>query len=74
MLRPDLYKTVRADADGTFVISGIAPGAYRLFAWKEMSGNLFFDPDFLKRFTPAGIPLKLSAGTTTRVDLVVMEQ
>ena len=48
MLRTDLYKIVRADNKGFFVIGGIAPGAYRLFASsRDMSGNPFFDPDYL---------------------------
>ena len=71
MLRADLYKTVQADKSGAFVIRGIAPGAYRLFAWKDISGNVFFDPDYLKPFISLGTPVTIAAGSVIGVDLAV---
>jgi hypothetical protein len=73
MLRADLYKRVRADKRGAFVIGGIAPGAYRLFAWKDIPGNLFFDPDYLKPLISLGTPVTIAAGSVISVDLAVVQ-
>jgi hypothetical protein len=77
MLRADLYKTARADDQGSFVIRGIAPGAYRLFATRaiasiDMVGNLFFDSDYLRPFMSLATPLRIAAGSSTVVDLGVL--
>src|SRR5262249_47607145 len=70
MLRTDLYKTIRADNNGSFVIGGIAPGDYRLFASsRNMSGNPFFDPDYLAPIMSVAPSLHITAGSSTMVDL-----
>jgi len=74
MLRPDLYKIVRADSDGAFVIGGIAPGAYRLFASRDISGNPFFDPDYLRSIMSLTTPLDIVAGSSTTVALAVIDE
>ncbi|HXP71061.1 MAG TPA: carboxypeptidase-like regulatory domain-containing protein [Candidatus Dormibacteraeota bacterium] len=49
-----LYKDSTTDQYGKFVLRGIAPGKYKLFAWKDVENDLWQDPDFLKRYEDQG--------------------
>jgi len=48
--RTDLYKTATTDQRGNFVLRGIAPGDYQLYAWEDVDEGAWYDPDFLARF------------------------
>jgi hypothetical protein len=50
--RQDFYKAANSSTDGTFTLSGLPPGSYRVFAWEEIEGNAWMDPDFRKPFEP----------------------
>src|SRR5262249_36596203 len=71
-LRPDLYKVVQTDNNGAYVIGGIAPGAYRLYAWDSVSGNPFFDSEYLTPLIPLGIPVTIETGTVREVELSLL--
>src|SRR5712692_9455274 len=45
--QPQLYKEVSTDQYGRFVIKGIAPGGYKLFAWEDVESGAYQDPEFL---------------------------
>ena len=45
-----LYKDVKTDQNGNFVLNGIAPGDYEVFAWKDIEHAQWEDPDFLEQF------------------------
>ncbi|HEY6904628.1 MAG TPA: carboxypeptidase regulatory-like domain-containing protein [Candidatus Acidoferrales bacterium] len=47
-----LYKHVKADQAGNFVLTGIAPGDYELFAWNDVEYGEWEDPDFLGPLEP----------------------
>jgi hypothetical protein len=49
-----LYKDSTTDQYGKFVLRGIAPGKYKLFAWKDVENDSWQDPDFLKPFEDQG--------------------
>jgi hypothetical protein len=42
------YKTVDTDQKGHFVIQGVAPGEYRIYAWEDIEEGAYEDPDFMK--------------------------
>jgi hypothetical protein len=45
------HKRTTTGANGKFIIRGIAPGAYKLFAWDIVDPNaVMYDPDFLRNF------------------------
>jgi hypothetical protein len=49
---PSLFRIASADSSGEFHLRGIAPGAYRLFAWEDGDVNAVrYDPDYLKPVT-----------------------
>ena len=49
-----LYKNSATDQYGKFILRGIAPGKYKLFAWKDVENDAWQDPDFLKPFEDQG--------------------
>jgi hypothetical protein len=40
-------------------VPGLPPGDYKLFAWEELEGESFKDPDFLKTFESRGKPVRV---------------
>ena len=47
----DAIRTMRADSKGKFVMRGVAPGIYRLFAFEDIEVNeLLNQPDLLKSY------------------------
>jgi len=58
------YRTTNTDQYGSFEIRGIAPGAYHLFAWRELEGAAYRNSDFMKVFQDQGVAVKVeSAGS-----------
>ncbi len=49
-LRRDLYKSANSGADGTFTLSTLPPGSYKLYAWEEVEANAWMDADFRRPF------------------------
>ena len=48
------YKTVDADQKGRFVIKGVAPGEYKIYAWEDIEEGAYQDPDFMKAHESEG--------------------
>jgi hypothetical protein len=42
------YEIVDADQKGHFVIKGVAPGEYKIYAWEDIEEGAYEDPDFMK--------------------------
>jgi hypothetical protein len=42
------YKTADTDQNGHFVIKGVAPGEYKIFAWEDIEEGASEDPEFMK--------------------------
>lgn len=51
---PTLFKAVTANEEGGYMIQGIPPGEYKLFAWEDVEPGAYFDPDFLRRYENSG--------------------
>jgi carboxypeptidase family protein len=46
---PDMIRSVRSDLKGKFVLRGVPPGIYKLFAWNDVDVNeVLNQPDLLK--------------------------
>ncbi len=49
--RRDLYRLLRANQKGEFVIRGLAPGKYTVLAWEgEVENDAIYDADYMKSF------------------------
>ncbi len=65
--REDLYHVASADQYGRFTIRGIAPGAYRVFAWEDAPAGAYRDPEFVSRYDDLGTILEVGQGTLHQV-------
>jgi hypothetical protein len=68
-----LYRTIETDQNGAFMISGVAPGSYRLLAWTEIDENAYRNAEFMKKIEGGGSPLTVTAGAKAAVDLKLIE-
>lgn len=57
--QPRLFKLATSDQYGGFVLRGIAPGDYKLFAWEQIEMGAYQDPEFLKRYEEQGEALRV---------------
>ena len=67
--RHDLYKTTVTDQEGHFVLTGVAPGIYRVYAWEEIEAFAYFDPDLLTRFEQQAKPVNVSESSRITLDV-----
>jgi hypothetical protein len=68
-----LYRSA-APAPGAFTIRDVAPGEYKIFAWKYLPpGDPEFNADFVAQYEDLGVPLTVRAGLTTSVELKLIE-
>ncbi len=65
-------RTVFSGDDGRFLLTSVAPGDYRLYAWAEvLPGFLHMEPSFLQPFSIFAVKVKASAGEQVQVDIKV---
>ncbi|HET9220106.1 MAG TPA: carboxypeptidase-like regulatory domain-containing protein [Terriglobia bacterium] len=60
--RHDRYLAVRVSTSGRFQIQGIAPGKYKVFAWKEAPPGAWYDPDFLQNYEDRAVAVEIEPG------------
>jgi hypothetical protein len=74
--RRDLFKSANSGADGTFTISNVPPGNYKVFAWEDVEQNAWQDPDFRRPFETLGsnATIRDSAGPTLMLRVIGKEQ
>jgi hypothetical protein len=70
--RRDLYKNVTSGADGTFTISTLPPGSYKLYAWEEVEANAWMDADFRRPFESLATNATIRDGAGPNVTLKVI--
>ena len=56
------YRITNTDQNGRFIIKGVPPGEYKIYAWEEMEGRAFEDPDFMKPHESEGEAVSLKEG------------
>jgi sarcosine oxidase gamma subunit len=74
--RRDLYKSATTGADGSFIISGLPPGNYKVYAWEEVEQNAWMDPDFRRPFESlaASATIRDASGPNLTLRLIGREQ
>jgi hypothetical protein len=70
--RSDLYKSVFSGADGTFRLTGITPGDYKLFSWRDVDNGAWGDPEFIKDYEEQGKPIRVGEGSATTIQVIAI--
>jgi hypothetical protein len=71
-LAHQLYRITNATDRGTFVMKGVRPGTYKLFAFQEIEPFEWLDPEQLKMVEALGESIQVGAGESTLRDLVAI--
>jgi hypothetical protein len=69
---PDRYRKALTDQHGRFMLSGLPPGEYTLFAWESVDGEAYYNPEFLKSYEGQGKALHVSERDRISVELKVI--
>ncbi len=69
---PDRYRKAVADQSGHYVLRGLPPGDYTLFAWESIDGEAYYDAEFLKSYEGQGKLLHASEGARVNLPLKVI--
>ena len=72
-LQPYLTKRATTAEDGSFTVKGVAPGNYKVFAWEEITSDLYRDAEFMRRFDNDGSKVVVKEGSSERVELPLMK-
>ena len=72
--RVERYRTTESDQSGRFALHGIQPGDYTLFAWENVDGEAYYNPEFLKTYETQGSALRVSEGDRKTMQLVVIPE
>jgi hypothetical protein len=65
----DRYQRSTTDQHGHFLLRGLAPGRYRVFAWQHVEEGAYYDPDFIKAYEQRGENVQLAEGAREKVML-----
>jgi len=70
--RFDLYRTAITDQSGRFIVRGIPPGDYKVFAWEAIESFEYFDEDLLRRSEQDGASVRIAESSRERVEVTVI--
>ena len=64
---PARFGKSRTDQNGHFVIRGLTPGSYTVYAWQDLDGEPYLDPLFLQSQEQVGKSVQAEGGKTTTI-------
>jgi hypothetical protein len=64
-----LFKSTTTDQLGHFLLQGIPPGDYKLFAWENIDPGAYMSSDFLLPFEDRGKSVQITEGSILSVQL-----
>jgi hypothetical protein len=67
-----LYHVVTSDPAGRFTMRSVAPGNYKLFAWKEVANGAYYNAGFLARYEQRGRPVTVNEKSTATEQITVI--
>jgi hypothetical protein len=69
------YEIATSDQNGHYVMRGVAPGKYKLYAFDQIENGAYLDPDFLQPYENHGEPIEIaeSAHETRDLKLILNE-
>ncbi|HEY6251582.1 MAG TPA: carboxypeptidase-like regulatory domain-containing protein [Candidatus Angelobacter sp.] len=57
-----MYRSTTTQGNGTFLLKGVRPGAYKLFAFEDVEAFSWLDPEFLRPVEALGEPISVGEG------------
>lgn len=67
-----LFKSTTTDQLGHFVLQGIPPGDYKVFAWENIDPGTYGSSDFLQPFENLGESIHITEGSLLSVQLALI--
>jgi len=72
--QPRYYRHAVADRQGKFVMQGLTPGDYKLFAFEEIERGALMDPDFLAEYEGSGKDVSVKEGDALSLQVDVISR
>jgi hypothetical protein len=72
--RVDRYRQTVSDQSGHFTLRGLLSGEYTVYAWENMDGDAYYNPEFLRAFEGNGTALHLSEGERKSVQVAICDE
>lgn len=69
---PDRYRKAVTDQSGSFILRGLPPGDYTLYAWESVEGEAYYNSEFLKTYEGQGKVLHLNEAEHKNLHLRVV--
>jgi beta-lactamase regulating signal transducer with metallopeptidase domain len=70
---PALYRVEMSDSEGRFVIIGIPPGDYKLFAWENATPGAYQNAQFMSQYENRGVAVTVSSNLRSSVDVGLIQ-
>jgi hypothetical protein len=67
-----LFKSISTDQNGHFVLQGLSPGDYKVFAWEKVEPGAYTSSEFLQPYENLGESVHITEGSrsSVQVDLI----
>lgn len=67
-----LFKSTSTDQNGHFVLQGLSPGDYKVFAWEKIEPNAYTSSEFLQPYEDLGESVHITEGSrhSVQIDLI----
>ena len=67
-----LYKIVQSDAQGHYVMTGVPPGSWRVFAWESVQPGSYQNSEFMQKYEAQGTSVTVNAGTSSTANVILI--
>jgi hypothetical protein len=72
--RTDHFRKVTSDQSGHFILGGLPPGDYTIYAWESVEGDAYYNPDFLRNYEGQGKTLHVNEGDHVNLQVKVIPE
>jgi hypothetical protein len=72
LFRTDLFKVTTTNESGQFLLEGLPPGDYRVFAWENVADRAWQDPGFMRAYEEMGKSVRISENAQQSVDIMII--
>ncbi len=71
-----LFKSTTTDQNGHFILQGLPPGDYKVFAWEKIEPGAYTSPELLQPYENLGESVHITEGShnAVQVDLIPAQE